>query len=143
MKFNRLIFVTLSLFVFFNVQGQEKEQALKPEIILQPKYVALEYYGKQFVGAEVKVMNLGSAPLIIRHIKPSCQCLSGVVERSTVPPMGIGKIRLNVNTVNIKDSLSRVDLYLYTNQSDDPISLPIYLTKKEHPYSDSAQVKSK
>lgn len=132
----------LSLFVVFNVQGQEKEQASRPEIILQPKSVALEYYGKQFVSAEVKVLNLGSAPLIIRHIKPSCQCLSGVVERSTVPPMGKGKIRLNVNTVDIQDSLSRVDLYLYTNQSDDPVSLPIYLTKKGPPHSDSTQVKS-
>lgn len=141
MKINVLFTFALCLLAFFGIQGQEIEQDSKPEIILQPKAVSLEYYGKQFVSAEVKVLNLGSAPLIIRHIKPSCQCLSGTVERSTVPPMGKGKIRLNVNTINIRDSLSRVDLYLYTNQSEHPISLPIYLTRIDSVRSDSMQVK--
>ncbi len=111
--------------------AQTDTSSLKPEMLLLPNEVHLDYVGKEFLTSSVKVLNKGAVPLIINHLKPSCLCVSGVVERSTIPPLGIGKIRLNINTTAITDSFSRVDLYIYTNQNTGAISLPIYLSKKK------------
>ena len=122
-------FATFSMLFIFTVEGQEPAQEPLPRMVLAPSVLNLYYHGKEFLTAEVMILNTGSAPLIIKHLKPSCQCLSGVVERGNVPPMGKGKIRLNINTHSVTDSLARVDLYIYSNQGEQPASLPIYLTK--------------
>lgn len=136
MRNNKLQQMTVFAALFFLCTyagvAQTDSSTAKPEMFLLPKDVHLEYSGKEFLTSSVKVLNKGAIPLIINHLKPSCQCLSGVVERSTIPPLGSGKIRININTTAIHDSLARVDLYIYTNQSEHPTSLPIYLTKS-HP----------
>lgn len=143
MRIKRLqqIVGVLILCVFYSYRGlaQTDTSTAKPEMVLLPRVVHVEYSGKEFLTSSVKVLNKGAVPLIINHIKPSCLCISGVVERSTIPPLGFGKIRLNINTSNIHDSLSRVDLYIYTNQSDNPTSLPVYLTKVNPPLRDSVK----
>lgn len=143
MKNNKLQLLAgiVALFFLYTYAGvaQTDSSAAKPEMFLLPKDVHLEYSGKEFLTSSVKVLNKGAIPLIINHLKPSCQCISGVVERSTIPPLGSGKIRININTAAIHDSLARVDLYIYTNQSEYPTSLPIYLTKTHSNLRDSVK----
>ncbi len=140
----KVLFISIIVIksITFQTKGQESAATEKPDLIFIPAYVTAEYSGHDFVTEEVKVLNRGNAPLKIQHLKPSCTCLSGIVERSTVPPMGIGKIKLNINTIKIQDTLSRVDLYIYTNQRDEPFSLPIYLTKSSKKTRDSTENKN-
>lgn len=92
------------------------------EISFLPKEIIVDQPKEGFVVKEVSVLNNGSAPLEIFSVTPSCGCASAAVMENPIPPMGMGKIRLSVNTKKFSDSLNRVEYIIRSNATNSTVA---------------------
>lgn len=120
---------------------QERERHAQPETAPDPKAPRIAFVPPEmhvtesadhFVDEEVKILNAGGAPLVIRNIKASCYCGSAVVLKGRVHPMDTGKIRVRVNSASFKDSVSLVTYSIYTNTPDSVVTYKVYVRKHAH-----------
>ncbi|MBL7975017.1 MAG: DUF1573 domain-containing protein [Candidatus Kapabacteria bacterium] len=109
-----------------NVQTTSLTQAdstAPPTIEFSPKYLTITKDTSRFLVTEIKVLNRGGAPLHISKVTPSCGCAAATVIKNPIYPLDIGKIRLQINTDTIKDTLMRVE---YVIESDAETSPNVY-----------------
>lgn len=95
-----------------------------PTIGFTPKFLTLTKKDtSQFLVAEIGILNRGGAPLHITKVTPSCGCAAATILKNPISPLDLGKVRIQINTINIKDSLMRVE---YVFESDAETSPSIY-----------------
>jgi hypothetical protein len=112
--------VSLS-FVFVNYAQATKDTA---EIIFDEtdhNYGALKYKGNGTY--EFVFKNTGKAPLIIKHVQPTCGCTVPEWEKQPVMPKGKGKIVVKYDTERIGPFIKT--LRVFSNARNSPTELTI------------------
>lgn len=112
------------------LQGEEKVVE-KPIMDLRPKELHVWITDNPFPQAEVSVLNQGVGELMIRSVKPSCDCASATVLKSSIYPMEVGKVRVAVNAKGLSDTLSHLDFVFESNASNSPQIFKFWIHKKE------------
>jgi len=97
------------------------------EIQLVPSVISIPETTEKFLVREIKVLNKGGEPLIIRGVTPSCGCASATVMNGTINPMTTGKIRLSMNTSGMNDTLNRVEFVIESNAKNSPTAYSVFV----------------
>jgi|GEM_PF-2251813 len=87
--------------------------------------LTLESNGNQFVGKEIRFFNRGSQVLKIDSLVGSCSCLTSKITLGNVQAMGYGKLVVSVNIKELAAVPSKLELKVYSNAVNSPITLPI------------------
>ncbi|MES2767362.1 MAG: DUF1573 domain-containing protein [Bacteroidota bacterium] len=97
------------------------------EIQLVPSVMDIAETSEKFLIREIKVLNKGGSPLVIKSVTPSCWCASVVVMTPTVNPMTTGKIRLSMNTAGMSDTLNRLEFIVESNAKNSPTAYSVFV----------------
>lgn len=85
---------------------------------------------EQFIVRDVQVLNIGGKPLVIESVNSSCYCATSVVFKNTVHTLESGKLRLNINTKSMKDSVNLITYSISSNASNSPYLVHVYVHRK-------------
>lgn len=97
----------------------------KPIYKAEIEELTLESKGERFVGKEIRFFNRGSQVLKIDSLVSSCNCLTSKVTLGNVQAMGYGILVVNVNVNELASVPSKLELKVYTNAVNSPVTLPI------------------
>ncbi len=97
------------------------------EIQLVPSVMSVAETSEKFLVREVKILNKGGSPLVIKSVTPSCSCASAAVMTPTVNPMTSGKVRLSMNTSGMSDTLNRVEFIVESNAKNSPTTYSVFV----------------
>jgi hypothetical protein len=107
--------------------------AQKPaDLLIRPAIPHIWFTPNEGVVTEVTVLNKGADMLVIDEVKASCFCASPVIMHSRIRPMGLGKIRISVNTDRMAgDSISQVDFTIRSNAAKPVMTFPLILHNRQ------------
>ncbi len=118
-------FLLLSSIFFLSVDSFA--QAATPKAEVQQAVID---FGAALQGDEVsrefKVVNQGTAPLVIDRVSPTCGCTAVVVSGNTINPGESAVISAKINTTGFSGNISK-DVRVFTN---DPLTPTLILTLK-------------
>ena len=108
------------------LNNEAKSDSLPPPVMeAKPSYISVQKPEGNFVSQEIKILNRGGSPLVIKKINPSCSCGSSKVLISTIYPMSIGKIILSVNMKGLHDKANTVEFMVESNAKNSPYKVQI------------------
>ncbi len=110
------------------VQSVQSADSLNAaEIQLVPPFVNIAETAEKFLVREIKILNKGGSPLVIKSITSSCSCASAAVINPIVNPMTSGKVRLSMNTSGMSDTLNRVEFIVESNAKNSPTTYSVFV----------------
>ncbi|MBI3258083.1 MAG: DUF1573 domain-containing protein [Ignavibacteriae bacterium] len=101
------------------------------EIEIKPQIIQLDFYPNEFITKDITLLNRGGQTLEIKKTKASCYCANAAVINFSIPPFGLGKVRLSFNTQKLTDSIQRIDYTIWSNARDSVFTFPVYLRRVE------------
>lgn len=107
------------------------------EIEIRPQIIQLDFYPNEFITKDITLLNRGGQALEIKKTKASCYCASAAVINFSIPPFGLGKVRLSFNTQKLTDSIQRIDYTIWSNARDSMFTFPVYLRRIERDSSNT------
>lgn len=98
-----------------------------PEISFVPRTLTLTMDSSTFLTSEVSVLNRGGSPLELKGVKASCGCAGATILKNPVNPLEVGKIRFQINTVNVTDTLMRIEFAVENNATASPVVYKVFV----------------